>query len=206
MSLTTRQVKNAKPDKKPKRIYDSRGLYLVVSPAGGKWWRHKYRFERKEKLLSLGTYPDVSLTQARELRDANRKLLASGIDPSAQRKAAAVARAGEDSLEVVAREWFSKQNPTWVPDHGNRIIQRLERDIFPWLGEQRIDAITAEGLLKILRRIERRGANDTAHRALGNCKQIWGHAIATGRIERNIAADLKGALTPAEKDSPCSRD
>ena len=180
-------------------MYDSHGLYLEVAPTGGKWWRQKFRFERREKRISLGVWPHVSLKDARKRRDENRSLLAEGIDPSAQRKAAKVARAAADSLEVVAREWFYKQKNTWASNHAVTIINRLENNIFPWLGEQSIGAITAQGLLEILRRIESRGANETAHRVLGVCDQIWRYAIATGRVERNIAADLKGALTPAEK-------
>ena len=116
MPLTTVQIKNAKPGEKPKKMYDSGGLYLIVTPAGGKWWRQRYRFEKKEKLLSLGTYPSTSIKDARKRRDENRSLLAEGIDPSAQGKAAKVAQAATDSLEVVAREWFYRQKT-----HGHRI-------------------------------------------------------------------------------------
>jgi integrase len=199
MPLTAIQIKNAKQGKKTQRMYDSHGLYLEVAPTGGKWWRQKFRFERREKRISLGVWPHVSLKDARRRRDENRSLLAEGIDPSAQRKAAKVAQAATDSLEVVAREWFYRQKNIWVPNHAVTILSRLENNIFPWLGEQSIGAITAQGLLEILRRIEKRGAHETAHRVLGVCDQIWRYAIATGRVERNIAADLKGALTPAEK-------
>ena len=202
MPLTVTKIRNAKPGNKRLRLFDERGLYLEVSPAGGKWWRLKYRFGGKEKRLSLGVYPDVNLPTARERRDQARKLLANGIDPSANRKAIRSARMDRttNSFEVVAREWFAKQSPAWAANHGNRIIRRLERDIFPWIGGQPIGDVTAPELLDVLRRIENRGAVETAHRALGNCSQVFRYAIATGRAERNIPADLKGALSSAKTE------
>src|SRR6185437_7592582 len=140
---------------KPYKLGDAGGLYLEVSPKGGKWWRLKYRYEGKEKRISLGTYPDTSLALAREKRDAARKLLAAGVDPGEHRKAEKVA--GEDraanSFEVVAREWFAKHSPRWAPGHANKIIRRLERDLFPWLGARPIAKIAAPELLTALRRI-----------------------------------------------------
>lgn len=200
MPLTDATIRNAKPGEKPIKLFDERGLYLEVSPTGGKWWRLKYRFDGKEKRLSLGVYPDVSLRDARERRDATRKLLADGIDPSENRKAMKAAQADRaaNSFEVVAREWFSKQAPTWAAKHGDRIIRRLERDIFPWLGGRPVADINAPELLITLRRIEARGAIETAHRALQNCGQIFRYAVATGRAERDPSGDLKGALPPAK--------
>jgi hypothetical protein len=181
--LTDTAIRNAKPGEKPIRLFDGGGLYLEVSLTGGKWWRLKYRFAGKEKRLSLGVYPDVSLKDARDRRDASRKLLADGIDPSENRKAMKSARTDRaaNSFEVVAREWFAKYSTTWAANHGDRIIRRFERDIFPWIGGRPIAEVTAPELLAVVRRIENRGALETAHRALGNCGQVFHYAVATGR-------------------------
>ena len=136
MPLTDTAVRNAKPGDKPVKMFDERGLFLIVTPAGGKWWRLRYSFDGKEKLLSLGVYPDVSLKDARDRRDEARKLLANGIDPGENRKvqkAAKVERAA-NSFEVIAREWFAKNRETWAASHADKIIKRLENDVFPWLG------------------------------------------------------------------------
>jgi integrase len=198
MPLTNTAIRNAKPGDKTIKLYDERGLYLEVSPNGGKWWRLKYRFDGKEKRLSLGVYPDVTLKMARERRDESRKLLADGIDPSANRKAKKLANGGGNSFEIVAREWFIKYSTNWTADHGGRIIRRLERDVFPWIGDKPIAKITAPELLSVIQRIEKRGALETAHRALGNCGQVFRYAIATGRAERDPSGDLRGALAPAK--------
>ena len=199
MALTNIAVRNAKTGEKPRKIYDSGGLYLIVRPSGGKWWRQKFRFRGKEKLLSLGVFPSVSLKEARELRDENRKLLSKGIDPSAQRKAEKVAGAAAETFESVAIEWYSTNKSAWAPSHQVTILGRLRNNIFPYLGDTSIGEIEAKDLLDALRRIERRGAHETAHRVLGICNQVWLYAIATRRIEHNVAANLKGALAPAEK-------
>lgn len=200
MSLTNTAIRNAKPREKAVRLFDERGLYLEVSPAGGKWWRFKYRFDGKEKRISLGVYPDVSLKDARDRRDTARKQLVSGVDPSKLRKAqkASKAERNGNSFEVVAREWFAKFSATWVSSHADRIIRRFERDIFPWVGGDPIAEISAPELLAVVRRIEERGALETAHRALGNCGQVFRYAIATGRAERDPSGDLRGALVPAK--------
>lgn len=197
--LTDTAIRKAKPGEKPVKLSDEKGLFLLVTPAGGKLWRMKYRFTGKEKLLALGAYPDVSLAQARERRDDARKLLAVGIDPGENRKAqkAAKQERAANSFEVVAREWFSKHSPNWATGHAGKVIQRLEKDIFPWLGGRPIAEITPPELLSVLRRIEGRGALDTAHRALQNCGQVFRYAVATGRAERDPSGDLRGALPPA---------
>ena len=199
MPLTDTTIKNAKPGEKPFRLHDEKGLYLEVRPTGAKWWRFAYRFDGKEKLLSLGVYGDVSLKRAREKRDDARKLLADGINPSEHRKATKSARADRaaNSFEVVAREWFAKQSPTWAENHGNRILRRLERDIFPWVGGRPVAEVSAPDLLAVVRRIEERGAIETAHRALSNCGQVFRYAVATARAERDPSGDLRGALKPA---------
>lgn len=200
MSLSDITVRNTKPDIKPIKLYDGRGLYLMVTPAGSKWWRFRFKFDGKEKLLSLGTYPDVSLKDARERRDEARKLLANGINPSENRKIQKSARVDRlaNSFEAVAREWFAKFTPTWSKNHGDRIIRRFERDIFPWIGGRPIAEINAPELLTMVRRIENRGALETAHRALANCGQVFRYAAATGRAERDPSGDLRGALPPVK--------
>ncbi len=200
MSLTDTTVRNTKPRDKPFKLTDEKGLFLLIKPNGNKWWRLKYRFEGKEKLLSCGVYPDVSLKQARERREEARKLLASRIDPSENRKAIKATQVEHtaNSFEVIAREWHAKYSPQWAPSHSDKIIRRLERDIFPWLGNKPIANITPPDLLKVLRHIEERGALETAHRAQQNCSQVFRYAIATGRAERDPAPDLRGAL-PAAK-------
>ena len=203
MSLTDTAIRNAKPGAKPVKLFDERGLFLLVTPAGGKWWRLRYKFAGKEKLLSLGIYPDVGLKEARTRRDAARKLLADRIDPGEHRKAAKASRAerAANSFEVVAREWYGKFAPNWAEHHGDRILRRFERDIFPWIGGRPIAEIKAPELLAVVRRIENRGAIETAHRALANCGQVFRYAIATGRADRNIAADLRGSLPPVKAEN-----
>ena len=200
MPLTDTAIRNAKPGEKPAKIFDERGLFLLVTPTGGKWWRLRYKFDGKEKLLSLGTYPDTSLKDARTRRDDARKLLADGVDPGENRKAVKAARQvrAANSFEVVAREWYAKQAPNWAEHHGDRIIRRFERDIFPWIGGRPIADVTAPELLAAVQRIENRGALETAHRALGNCGQVFRYAVATGRALRDPSGDLRGALPPVK--------
>ncbi|RYE68327.1 MAG: DUF4102 domain-containing protein [Oxalobacteraceae bacterium] len=170
------------------------GMYLEVAKSGGKWWRLKYRFEGKEKLLSLGTYPDTGLAAARDKRDNARKLLASGVDPGEIRKAKRVARVEKsaNSFEVIAREWFGKQKPSWIDGHANKVLMRLENDVFPWLGTRPIADVTAKELLATINRIVDRGAVDSAHKTLQNCGLLFRYAVVTGRADRNPAADLRG--------------
>ncbi len=198
MPLTETAIRNAKPADKPFKLSDARGLFLLVAPAGGKWWRFRYRFGEKHKSLSMGVYPDVGLKDARERRDEARKLLANGTDPGENRKAVKSARAerAANSFEVVAREWFARCSTNWAEIHSDRIIRRLERDVFPWIGGRPIAEVTAPELLATLRKIEARGALETAHRALGTCGQVFRYAVATGRAQRDPSGDLRGALPP----------
>lgn len=197
MPLTDLALRNAKAGDKPIKLADGHGLYLLIQPNGAKYWRLKYRFGGKEKLLALGVYPEVTLAQARAARDAARRQLAAGLDPSTVRQAQKAQQANDaNSFEAIAREWLAKFAPIWAPSHADKILRRLERDIFPWLGARPMAAISAPELLAVLRRIEARGALETAHRALGNCGQVFRYAVATGRAERNPAADLRGALPP----------
>nr|VFJ42645.1 MAG: Integrase [Candidatus Kentron sp. FM]VFJ43381.1 MAG: Integrase [Candidatus Kentron sp. FM]VFK05523.1 MAG: Integrase [Candidatus Kentron sp. FM] len=198
--LTDITTRSAKPGPKPFKLFDGEGLFLLVTPKGQKWWRLKYRYNGKEKMLSLGVYPKVGLKDARKRRDDARELLANGINPSENRKAQKLAQTerAANSFEVVAREWFAKYSPGWVPAHGQRVLQRLERDVFPWIGARPINDILSPELLTVIRRIEERGALQTAHRALQICGQVFRYAIATGRAERDSAVDLRGALPPAK--------
>ncbi len=204
MPLTDTACKNAKPkpDGKPAKYADEKGMYLLVNQTG-KYWRLDYRYANKRKTLAIGVYPTVTLKDAREKRDEARRLLAEDIDPGEHRKVTKASKVlqAENSFEAVAREWFTKFKPTWTDGHAERIIRRLERDIFPWLGGHPIADIEAPELLTNLQRIERRGAIETAHRAMQNTSQIFRYAIATGRAKYNPAADLTGALAPTIKTS-----
>jgi len=198
MVLSDVKVRNAKPTDRAFRLWDSGGLYLEVTPAGGKLWRLKYRFQGKEKLLALGKVGVVSLREARESRDESKKLLARGIDPSVVRQQAkrdASLRAA-NSFEAVAREWYAKQENVWVPHHASDVLRRLEANLFPDLGAKPIGEITAPNLLAAVRRIESRGAYDLAHRVLQVASQVFRYGVATGRCLRDPAPDLRGALTP----------
>ncbi len=199
--LTDTQIRQAKGNGKAQRLYDTRGLYLEVSPPGGKLWRFKYRFGGKEKRIGVGKYPDVSLSQARDRRDEARKLLADGIDPSVQRQAQKVAAelTSSSGFNVVSKEWFNKFSKNWSAGHTKVVERQLERDVLPWLGDRVIGEITATELLGVIRKIEDRGSINTAHRVLSFCGQIFRYAVVTGRAERDPSADLKGALPPATK-------
>jgi integrase len=196
--LSHTAIRRAKPTQKARKLFDAEGLYLLVVPTGGKWWRFKYRFAGKEKLLALGTYPEVTLKEARERCHEARKKLGAEIDPSAERKAAKVARVARETggFEAVAREWFEKFSASWAPSHARIVIRRLERDVFPWLGARPVGEIAAPELLAMLRRVESRGALETAHRIHQVCGQVFRYAIATGRARRDPSADLRGALPP----------
>ena len=197
--LSALAIRNARPGDKPLR--DGGGLYLLIQDSGRHLWRLDYRHQGTRKTLSAGVYPDTSLAAARAVRDAARKLVAAGIDPSQHRRAekAAGTASAANTLEAIAREWFAKQSPTWVASHADKIIQRLERDVFPWIGQRPVADVSAPELLKTMNRIVDRGATETAHRALQNCGQVFRYAIVTGRAERNPATDLRGALPPVKQ-------
>ncbi|MEE9913540.1 MAG: integrase arm-type DNA-binding domain-containing protein [Deltaproteobacteria bacterium] len=197
--LTDMKVLKAKPKDKPASFFDGGGLYLLVTPTGGKLWRFKYRFNKQEKKLALGSYPEISLLDARQRREDARKLLANGIDPGAVRKAQKQANIQEtETFEVIAREWHNKFMTTWKRSHYERVLSRLERDVFPHLGKSPIAQIKAPELLGVLRRLEARGITHTAHIIRGICGQIFRYAVATGRAERDPSADLRGALPPVK--------
>jgi integrase len=202
MALFDTKIKGVKPSGKQIKLFDAGGLFLLVTPKGGKLWRFKYRFDRKEKLLALGAYPEITLAEARERRDKARKQLANDIDPGAVRKAMKEAETEEtETFEVIAREWHTKfKTTTWTEGHALTIMSRLERDLFPWIGTRPINQIKAQELLILLRRVEARGALESAHRIRTIAGQVFRYAVATGRAERDPSGDLKGALPqPGEK-------
>jgi len=198
--LTDAQCRNATcpADKARARLTDAGGLYLEVSPAGSKRWFMKLYRDGKETRLALGSYPTVGLTAARRARDAAKLQKAGGTDPVQARKVEklkATNPAG-DSFKVVALEWYEKQEPHWSEAHATRAKRQLERDLFPWLGERRLADIEPVELLATLRKVEERGAVETADRGLMLARQVWRYGVATGRVGRDITADLKGALSP----------
>ncbi|CAK7054647.1 MAG: Prophage integrase IntS [Desulfovibrio sp.] len=194
MSLTDTAIRAAKATGKYQKLHDANGLYLHVAPVGSKTWRLKYRFGGKEKTLTLEPYPQMSLKEAREKRDEAKKQIANGIDPSALKRQVKGSYANAVTLEFVAREWHGKQTPTWSARHADDVIERLEKNIFPFLGKRPPNEITPPELLAILRKIEGRGAIEVAHRVRGICSQVFRYAVAIGLAERDPAADLVGAI------------
>lgn len=198
--LNDTKIRNTKPTGKTQTLFDGGGLYLEVTAKGSKLWRMKYRFNGKAGLLSFGAYPVVSLEQARQYREEARKMIANGVAPSEARKAQkeAVKTASQEStansFEMVAREWFIRQKPGWVESHATRVISRLQTDVFLWIGSRPIGEITAPEYLSVFRRIEERGAVETAHRVKSICGQVHRYAVATGRADSDPIGALKGAL------------
>lgn len=201
MTLTVVEIKSAKPKEKPYKMADEKGLYLLVNPNGSKLWKFKYRFSGVEKKLSFGAFPDVSLAAAREARDDARRQLTNTIDPGILKNSIKRSKkiADENSFEAIAREWHAKFIPKWSQNHGERILIRLEQNIFPWIGKRPINEVNAPEILSALRRIENRGAVETAHRVSQICGQVFRYAIVIGKAERNPAADLRGALAPVKQ-------
>lgn len=206
MPLTDKSVRGAKAADKPYKLFDGEGMYVLVNPDGGKYWRLKYRFAGKEKLLAIGVYPTISIAEARQRRAKAKAALLAGRDPSAERQIEKRDRAvaAANSFEAVAREWHEKFKKGWSEHHAARILKRLETEVFPWLGGRPIGDIEAPDVLQILRRVESRGIIETAHRVMQNCGQVFRYAVATGRAKRDPTRDLRGALPPAEKRSHAS--
>ncbi|HWZ63039.1 MAG TPA: integrase arm-type DNA-binding domain-containing protein [Steroidobacteraceae bacterium] len=194
--LNDTKVRSAKSREKAFKLSDERGLFLLVTLTGSRLWRLKYRLNGREKLISLGAYPDVTLKRAREKRDAARRLIADGIDPSAQRKAERAALA--QSFEGVAKEWLELQTKSLAPETISILSARLDGGLYPYIGSRPISAITAQELLGALRRIEARGRHETAHRVRALAGRVFRYAVATGRAHHDVAADLKGALAPVK--------
>lgn len=193
MPLTDTAIKRAKPGAKPGKLSDGKGLYLLVSPAGSKLWRWKYRVLGKEKVLALGAYPAVSLAQAREGQDKARKMLATGNDPMVIRKADKLASraVAENSFESVARKWWNHWKPARSEQHAGQVMRRFKADVFPHIGARPVTEIQASELVAMLKAISGRGANDLAQRALQTSGQVFRYAIAHGLAKRNPAADIK---------------
>lgn len=201
--LTDTAIRKAKTTTKPYKLADGRGMFLLVHPNGGRYWRMKFRVNGREKLLALGVYPDVSLADARQRRDDARKLLANGTDPGAAKKAAKAVLAAEgaqtaNSFGTIAEEWLAKQAQGMAPATFKKARAMFDGMVFPWIGSRPIADIDAPEMLALLRRIEERGAHETAHRTKQRCGQVFRYAIATGRATRDPTADLRGALTPAK--------
>lgn len=205
--LNVYEVKNAAPREKPYKLFDSRGLYLLVNPNGSRLWRYKYRFNGREKCLALGSFPDVRLSVARDKRDAARAMIVQkGLDPSAQRKAEKIARklANAGTFKAIGEEWLRAGCPGSRRSKGrpsnetlSQLRNRLEKYVYPSLGNRPIKDITLQDLRAVLTAIERRGRHETAHRVRSLCERIYRYAIFTERAEVNTAANLKGVLAPA---------
>jgi integrase len=192
MPLTDTQIKNLKPSEKPLRVFDGNGLYLEVSPAGGKLFRYKYRFNGKYKTFSIGKYPDVSLSDARKAHQNAREQLAAGFDPSAVKREQKLKQT--KTFETVATEWWKTQRPKWTNDYAKTVWRRIESDMLPWLKNRPIDELTTAELLAALRRVESRGAIDTAHRICQYLNNIGIYSVACGYIQNNPANNLVKAL------------
>ncbi|MDX1949628.1 MAG: tyrosine-type recombinase/integrase [Rickettsiales bacterium] len=201
MPLTDIKVKSAKPQEKQYKLSDDGGLYLLIHPNGSKYWRLKYRISGKEKVYAIGAYPEITLLEAREERQKLKKLIKQNIDPVEQKKEQKLKSETnpENTFEYIAHEWHELQKPTWTSKHAKNVLKRLGADVFPYIGNKAVSSITAQELLTLIRKIEERGAIDIAHRACQTCGQIFRYAISIGKAERDISADLRGALKTRKK-------
>jgi len=201
MALTPVAIRNAKPRSKAYKLADTAGLYLLIKPDGARYWRLKYRFAGKEKLLALGVYPDVTLAEARDDRDAAKRQLRDGVDPVADRKARKLQdkHLHANTFKAVAEEWLAKQRPRWTPGHAERVKRSIEADLYPALGGRPIAELRAPELLAALRRIETRGAHDVRERVQQRASLIFRYAVANGRCERDPVTDLRGAFTTTSR-------
>jgi len=198
MKLTDTFVKRKQGNEKPQKYADGGGLFLYISPKGTKSWRLAYRYLGKHKLLVIGPYPAISLKEARERRELAKKLLVDNIDPSTAKQEAktAAAIAAKNTFETIAREWFEKYSGKWAETTRSGVLRRMERYIFPAIGKKNINLVSAPELLTAIRKIESKGSHNVAHKALNECGRVFRYAVATGRGERDVAHDLRGALTP----------
>jgi len=202
-TLTVTAIRNAKPTDKVQRLFDGRGLYLEITPAGARYWRLKYRHAGKEKRLALGVFPVVSLAEARELREQARKAMREGRDPSAERKADKVRAvlSSETTFEGVAGQWLASQKKSMAAITYAKAERTLEAKVYPWLGARPMAEIDAPEVLAVLKRIEAGGAHETAHRVKARIGQVFRYAIAHGLATRDPSADLRGALAPVVSKS-----
>lgn len=205
MKLTARQISTAKPTDKPYKLSDGGGLYLLVNPNGSRYWRMKYRYAGKEKLLSIGVYPDVTLAEARDKRTKAKRILAAGDDPSEVKQAEREAKnlAVNNSFELLALEWHEHKKPNWSSGYADDIMEYLRKDIFPYIGKKAITGIKPITMLSVLKKMEERGVLDKLKKTRQACRQIFTYAIITGRAEFNPVTDLAGALkTPKQQHFP----
>ncbi|EFP1211641.1 tyrosine-type recombinase/integrase [Salmonella enterica] len=205
MKLTARQISTAKPTDKPYKLSDGGGLYLMVNPNGSRYWRMKYRYAGKEKLLSIGVYPDVTLAEARDKRTKAKRILAAGDDPSEVKQAEREAKnlAVNNSFELLALEWHEHKKPNWSSGYADDIMEYLRKDIFPYIGKKAITDIKPITMLSVLKKMEERGVLDKLKKTRQACRQIFTYAIITGRAEFNPVTDLAGALkTPKQQHFP----
>ena len=197
--LSDVQCKQAKPREKAYKLSDGGGLVLLVNPDGSRYWRWNYRFAGRQKTIAYGAYPGVGLKAARQEHKEARAMLDEGLDPMGERKKAKLVSrlAAETTFEGVGREWFEREKGTWVASHAGRVFRRLEKDVFPWLGTRPIHDISPQEMLAVLRKIQERGAIETAHRAKWACSQIFKYGIETGRAQRDPTELFSaGALRP----------
>ena len=195
-TLSEAKIRASKPKERPYKVFDERGLFMLVTPSGGRLWRFRYRHRGVEKLLALGAYPDVPLKRAREKRDEARRVVADGVDPSAKRQAERVASA--DTFQAIAAEWLQLQSKALAVETMEILGTRLKSFLYPYIGSRPVKEITAQELLSALRRIEARGKHETAHRVRALAGRVFRFAVASGRAERDVAADLKDALAPVK--------
>lgn len=201
MKLNDKICKNAKPKEKPYKLSDSGGLYLEVTPKGGKLWRLKYRFLNKEKKLCIGSYPVITLAEARDHRENAKKLIINGLDPSTVKQEIKHERIQEASntFEAIAREWHEYKKPEWSKVNAATTLKRLEKDVFPIIGKYPIKIITHKMLLGLAQTVKERGAHELAKRIIQMSAHIYQYAIVTGRADKNIASDLKGLVKSEPK-------
>lgn len=202
MPLTDLEIRRAKPAEKAYTKSDGNGLSLQIEPKGSKGWRFRYRFEGKAKLLSLGTYPKISLAEARKRRDDAQELLTAGINPSEMRKEKKLAQKDQlkNTFESITREWYQRRYDLWSESYRTEMIATFEKDVFPYIGHRPIDAITPMELMGVLSRLEGRGATEKMRKVRQRCGEVWKYAIATGRAIANPAPDLASIMKPHKKE------
>ncbi|HHQ2474934.1 TPA: tyrosine-type recombinase/integrase [Klebsiella pneumoniae] len=202
MPLTDLEIRRSKPLDKPYTLNDGSGLSLLIEPNGSKGWRFRYRFDGKPKMLSLGTYPLTSLTDARQKRDEAKKLVASGINPSDVRKRDKQERQNEisNTFEAIAREWYEKRIDRWSASYAEEMLKTFEADVFPYIGGRPISEIKPMELMGVLSRLDERGATEKLRKVRQRCGEVWRYAIVTGRAEYNPAPDLTSAFVPHKKE------
>jgi integrase len=196
MALTNTQVSKSKPLKKPYKLTDGGGMYLLISPTGSKYWRLKYRLHGKEKTFAIGVFPKVSLAEAREKRDTAKRVIEAGNDPVQKRSLEKQKKVidSENTFEVIALEWYEQQRERWKQHHAVDVLNSIKREVFPALGKRPLIDITTQEVLSVIRKIENRGALDVAGRILQRTTSVFRYAVQTGRLTANPATELRGAV------------